>query len=612
MKKLVSLILALFLLSSAVLMTACDSTEDETNSSDGSDGSEAATDALEVIPDTPYPVDRLTIDGKPIEDFVIAYSSDAGESVRYAAAELKEYIALTCGADLEIVEDAPAGTLRILIDGTQFSDTDDFKYYSDADGIVIAGEDKRGAVYAVYNFLENCLGWRFFAADCEVCYEASSIDLKDVSYEQNFTYEIRDIYWTEYFDNDISLKRYQNGEGKRRGILGGAETFHPNGIHTMDSLAKTGGDGGSSGGQPCLNDEEVYATILQSVKDWLDSSGQKAVHVSQNDNDRYCTCEKCSADIDYYGAPSGSFVKLVNRLDDDLKASGYDGVKIIIFAYHYTFECPKNIVCNDDIVVEICTINNCYNHAYNDASCPTNADCMKQIDAWAEICDEFYIWDYTINYKYYLSPFANFDVLLENINYLNTIGAKGIILQGNYQTISAEFGALRCYLLAKVLENPTMTEEEYYGHMDEFLAAYYGEGWVNVRKFIDLMNDLSNTTNNCYNIFSSPEEMFGDHALEPFNEILLEWWDEAEALAGDDLQLEHVRRSRLCCDYLRIGAIHHQAYDVRDAMRETVQEYHAELVELGITRIAENCELPNKAPRDTNPRAWWSLHEYEE
>ena len=559
-----------------------------------------------VIPDTPYPVDMLTINGTQIKEFVIARNAKAGDVVTCAATELQAYIKSTCGVTLKIVNTPVAsGTKRILLDETIITDSDNFKYYSDATGLVIAGSAKRGMIYAVYNFLEECLNWRFFSSDCETCKDTKVIDLKNINVNFVHKYEIRDIYWTEYFDNDISLKRYQNGTGKRRGILGGTEDFHPNGIHTFSQLA-----GQSETKQPCLNDEAIYQKMFNSAKEWLRSSGSKIIHVSQNDNECYCTCASCAEDIRYYGSPAGSIIKLVNRMDKDLKAAGLTDIKIITFAYRYSFPCPVNITCNDDVAIEICTINNCYNHAFNDSSCSVNADCMKQINAWSKICDEFYIWDYTVNFKYYLSPFANFDVLLENIKYLSTIGAKGIIEQGNFQTPSAEFGDLRCYLMAKVLDNPQMTKKEYYAHMDEFLEAYYGAGWKNVRKFIDFITEMSNKKNSCFNIYSSPEQMFGNHAFEPYNQTLLEWWDEAEKLAKTDTQLAHVRRSRLCCDYLRIGAIHYK--NNNSHLRATVETFVNDLKEFNIIRIAENCALPASIDPAINPRAWWNLHEYKE
>ena len=613
MKKIIALLLALIMIASAVAMTACEGKTNETEAPTETPTeapTEAETDAP-VVDDNPYPVNELTVAGTPIAEFVIVRNPNGGQAITYAATELQEYIETSCGVKLEIVDTASAGTKRLLLDETKTDyDTDDFKYYSDADGIVFEGSAKRGIIYAIYNFLENQIGWRFFAEDCEVCYESDKIDLVNVSQDYHFLYKIRDIYANSYFPYDISLKRYQNGQGKRDGIIGGNDGFHDYGIHTLGSLA--GVDGST---QPCLNDEETYQRILTNAKNWLMETGIKGIHVSQNDNQRYCTCEKCQADIDYYGSPAGSIIKLCNRLDEDFKAAGLEDIRVQTFAYQYSFPCPKNIKCNDDVAIELCTITYCVNHAYNDPNCEVNSACKKEIDAWAEICDEFYIWDYAINFKYFLCPWPNFDNILPNIQTLADIGAVGIISQANYQgnNKSGEFEALRCYLVAKALEDPYMTEAEYYTHMDEFLKAYYGEGWVYVRNFIDFILELSSQNEACHDLWASPETVYGDHAFEQYNELLIEWWDKAEELAANDpVQLEHVRRSRLCCDYLRIGAIHHQAYDARDAMRQVVRDYYNELKELGVTRIAENFPIPERVNVDWNPRNWWSMHYYEE
>jgi hypothetical protein len=582
-----------------------------------------APETEEPLHDLPHYVKTLTINGTDISEYVISCNTSAGGVIPYAASELQKYIEQTAGVTLTIAETpVEAGVKRISIDETVVSDANNFKVYSDADGIVLAGSAKRSALYAVYHFLENCLGWRYFAADTETCTRVNTLDVADVNIDFVHSFEIRDIYWTEAFNEEFSVKRYQNGDGKRRRMynenpdsvqFGGSENFHLNGIHTFASL--TGQDASQ---QPCLNNTSVYKKLKKSAIEWLtENPTKKLLHVSQNDNQRYCTCDKCQADIDTYGSPAGSIIKLVNKLDEDIKKAGFEDVTIITFAYQYSFPCPTGITCNEDVAIELCTIDYCYNHAFDDPNCAKNAECMKQITAWSEICNQFYIWDYTIDFPYYLAPYPNFDVLLDNLRVMSTIGAKGIIEQGNYQTVSGEFGALRTYLLAKALENPNMSKEEYYGHMDAFLEAYYGPGWTYVRQFIDLITELSDKRNHCYGIHASPEEIYGKHPFSPYNEQLIEWWDKAEEMAATDLQLEHVRRSRLCCDYLRLGAIFNEhktklGYAALKQIRADVQTLFDECVELGITRIAENCPLPESIDNNVNPRTWWSLHEYRE
>ena len=44
--------------------------------------------------------------------------------------------------------------------------------------------------------------------------------------------------------------------------------------------------------------------------------------------------------------------------------------------------------------------------------------------------------------------------------------------------------------MAKILWDPYMSEEEYWGHIDDFLRGMYGKGWKNIRAYIDLAQDL--------------------------------------------------------------------------------------------------------------------------
>ena len=114
-----------------------------------------------------------------------------------------------------------------------------------------------------------------------------------------------------------------------------------------------------------------------------------------------------------------------------------------------------------------------------------------------------------------------------------------------------------------------MSEEEYYGYMDDFLKAYYGDGWMHIREFIDLTTKLA--ANGGYAINGDETEgeaVCGqgiyDHPLTAITrqEYLNyeyrfdECWALAEELAGD--KVENVRRSmmqwRLTKLYLRPNA----------------------------------------------------------
>ncbi len=584
---------------------------------------------LEPAPETPYPVDKLTINGIDITEFVISYDGVNGGIAKLAAEELQKYIELTTGAKLSIEDTVvPAGTKRILIDTTLIvNDDSTFRYFNDADGLVIAGDSQRGAAYAVYHFLEKALNWRFFTSDTEVCYDTNRIDLSNTDYTYVHQYKIRDLYFHDYFDSMISLKRYQNGDGKRRmDNYGGVISYCPLGIHNFGDLAKTGN---GSSPNPCLNNAGNRKRILKAVKEYLaENPDTMSIQISQNDKEEYCLCDACKADLEVYKTPAGSIVELMNYIAEKIH-DDYPNVMIITFAYMYSFECPDNIVCHDNVMIEITPINMCFQHALTDTVCDVstsafsnrmmnNQDIMEEIAKWSKICKNFYLYDYSANFRYYFSSFPMVENLYDNYQVFNQIGAWGYINLGNAQVPSTEFGELRGYLYAKLTEEPDMTREQFNDHINEFLAAFYGPGWEIIREYYDFLHKLSAEQGECFGVYSSPEEMYGEHAFAPYNDQLIAWFDQAQAMAETDTQLLHVKRLRISMDYLRIGAIHQTDMNSGDEARiemmiRKVRKLYSDVHDYGVDWITEYGQIPSIRDFTKNPRTWINdLHNYEE
>jgi len=578
----------------------------------------------------PYPVNALTINGIDISEYVIATNAAAGGVMTHAATELQKYIELTTGALLPIDDDGvDAGTKRILIDETEVTDNEKVHIYNDADGIVLAGTAKRSCLYAVYNLLQEQLNWRFFAEDAEVCYEADAIDLSGLDYTFKPSFEIRDIFDLGYYDPYLSTKRYINGDGQRHEMynsnpesvkFGGSETRCPNGIHNIGYL--TGMD--VSQQQPCTNDENVRQAILATLRKDLEKDPTlKTLHVSQEDHERYCTCAACEADFATYGARSGAWLEMMNWLCEQLEDE-YPNVYLIMFAYRYTMDAPKNIEAHDNVMVEFAIIDFCHQHAMTDTVCDVNEsflrnnqDIMPQIEAWTKLVKQFYLWDYGANFRYYYMPYPTFDVLLENYKYLISIGAWGFIYQCNTQAPNAEFGVLRDYLVCKIVDNPDMTEEEYNNHINEFMACYYGPGWENIRAYFDYIHELSNAKNTCFGVYSNPETIYGHYAFGPNSAQMVEWFENAFAAAETEAQILHLRRLRISCDFLRLGAIHYDETTSGDYarirnQRNSIKQLYNDCKELGIIYICESKDykLPDSIDYSKNPRLWWENGRY--
>lgn len=127
----------------------------------------------------------------------------------------------------------------------------------------------------------------------------------------------------------------------------------------------------------------------------------------------------------------------------------------------------------DNVIVRLCSFECEFDTTLDDPQREPNAGFAADLEGWSQLTNRLYVWDYTTDFDIYLQTFPNFHVLQPNIQYLLRHHVTGIFEQGNREP-DGEFGALRAYLLAKLLWNP---EEDVQALTDGFLEHYYGKGW---------------------------------------------------------------------------------------------------------------------------------------
>ena len=332
--------------------------------------------------------------------------------------------------------------------------------------------------------------------------------------------------------------------------FGGSLSYAPSlFVHTICKLAELEGDRPTLQPNPCLTDENVYNTVLANLRKSLaEHPDSKIISVSQNDNNNYCKCANCAAITAEEGSPSGTLLRFVNRLADEL-ADEYPDLTIDTLAYQYTQQAPKITKPSKNVCIRLCTIRCHFNHPITQEGCDECGAFRRAIEDWSAICDNIYIWDYTTNYSHYMAPFSNLHVLRENMRFFAEHNVKGVYEQGNGQGASGEFGELRAYLITRLMWDPYMSEEEYYAHMDEFLAAYYGGGWTYIRQYIDALSEFT-LRGAGHTIYHSPFNAISDYIYRAMEYGLNNFWRLAEKEAGD--RLEYVQRSRLHWRYTEL------------------------------------------------------------
>jgi len=475
---------------------------------------------------------KLIVKGKTAESVRILPGKSGAE--RYAGEELEKYlgrIGIPVGDEL---------TIRVQEDSTL--QRDGYRIcVCENDGISICGGNGRGVIYGVYAFLEKYAGMRFFMPGLEGNGEG------DIVIEEGFSFtpvfEFRQSDWPCGNSNvDWCVK---NGINQREipKHMGG-HIKHGGFVHTMEALVGTPQDK-----QPCLSDPAVLEKAKASVRRILENDPDVTiVSVSQNDNFNYCKCEKCAAVDAEEGSHAGTLLRFVNAVAADI-AEDYPHVVVDTLAYQYTRNVPSITKPLPNVCIRLCSIECCFSHPLDDRTCPENDKFFNDILDWNKICDRIYIWDYVTDFSYYIPTFPNFGVLRENMRFFAEHGVKGMYPEGNYNSpYSGEFGELRCWLLAKLMMDPYMSTTTYYRYMDEFLAAYYGEGWRYIRAYIDYT--CAEAAGGHMKIWDSPFAIIPRDKYEAMEETIELWWNKAEELAGD--RLAYVKRSRLQWRYIRL------------------------------------------------------------
>ena len=508
-------------------------------------------------------------------EYAIVVSENASATEMYAAETLQEYLYYLNERVFEIITDnQPFDGFKFCVGKTSVYDTSDIEGKA-ADSYIIApfdnglaifGAGSRGTLYGVHTFLEKFCGYKCYGWYPAMVMTSDKMTLPQEKIEYEPYFEYRNTDWRSGWMALYSVSHKLNGTyqtdapelGGNIPYLGDAS------CHTLSTVFCSAGeyfeshpeyfalrDGERVPNQLCLTNEEVYEIVLDEVLNVLaeehDSNADlQIVSLSQADNLDYCECENCKALDDANGSHSGSLIAFVNRIASAVKQQGYDNVAFDTLAYTYSRKAPSQVKPEDNVIVTLCTFECCFSHALDDADCPRNRELMEDLEDWSGICNRLYIWDYTTNYAYTLGIFPDFNTLQKNMQCFHRYGVKGVYEEGNYYVdrCDTEFGELRTYLIAELMENPYCN---YDAKMQEFCNYYYGNGGSYIVQIID---ELTACTKGHLDLICRMGDTFSIDEEEA--EKIDRLWTLAESASADSQDaLEAIGRSKLSWRYVK-------------------------------------------------------------
>ena len=511
--------------------------------------------------------DWLFRNGK--SNYQIVVSADASPSEQTAAKELQQYIEQMSGTQLPIISDLKASGRNIYVGynervaaltGTQKPEKGDesFTYRTVGHDLLIWGGSQRGTMYGVFTFLERELGIHWLTPKCTVVPKLKEWKMPRLEREERpfigyrySNYSVaRDVpEWSAHTRENMKWSPVTSEE------YGNMEAYY--GAHTMEWLVPIkeffethpeyfcmrDGKRYNGYGQLCLSNPDVLEICKTRLAQRMRENPQYRIYsLSQNDNFRFCQCEKCAAIEQQYGGHSGLIVWFVNQVADAVK-NEFPDKYVGTFAYQYSRQPPTGIKPRENVVIRLCSIECCFAHPL-DAGCPQNEAFMRDLQGWAELAPHLFIWDYIVDYAQYMAPWPNFQVLGPNIRIFGKNKAIGVFEEAQYQSAGAEFDEMKAWTVNQLLWNPNQDVDSL---VNIFINGYYGKAAPRILDYYHLCQSLVKP-NIHYGIYiRENHEIYSDEFTQKAFAILNEALDAAE---NDEIR-ERVDRARMQPLYLQ-------------------------------------------------------------
>ncbi|MBN2641303.1 MAG: DUF4838 domain-containing protein, partial [Victivallales bacterium] len=513
----------------------------------------------------------LTHDGVTGYKIVVPKKCEAPDAT--AAKELRTYLKKISGVDFEItnIEQSDgkniyvgtSPTVKKLLPSIDFNNLkpDEIIIKTVGNSCVFTGQGTRGALYAVYTFLEDILGVRWWTATEEYVPDIKRVTLSPLDIRYAPALEFREVFYhgisrgiqgpesifavrSKINGNYVHIPSQYGGHYNYAGpycpcsgtfdkLIPAKKYFdqHPEWF----SLVEGKRVGGLHKGQLCLTNEEMKKELIKNAEHWLEQyPDAEWLAISMNDNRNYCQCSECQKIAKSEGAQSGVLIRFLNDVAEVLKKKKPD-IKIISSAYLCYLRPPEVTRPNKHVIMRIAPID--ANYFYPMTS-PENAVIQKDFEGWKKMTDSIFVWDYVANYKNYLLPHPNLPVLAPNIRYYIKQGAIGIYEEGILWSSISDFSQLRVWLISHLLWKPQSDENAL---RKEFMSGYYGAAAPFLNAYLNCYYDAAKEAKLHLNCGGFPSFIPPLETLDKCWEL----FDEAENAVKDNLMLrQRVQRER--------------------------------------------------------------------
>ena len=484
----------------------------------------------------------LTHDGKT--DYTIVQGQSPSKAELFAAKELSEHLEKVTGAKFPITNESElvAGKQGIYVGNTSFAtkqgidlgklDGEEWLLQTAGADVILTGGQPVGALYAVYELLENYAGCRWLDRDTFVAPSKPDLKVPELKLRGKPAFWNRSItigLWgmepsPEMLDKEgvFLVRNKSTGWPTRFGVVnygspGGCHTFyafskdfpadHPEYFSMNAQGVRERATSGSGPGQLCLTNPETRKLVLEQLRKFIvqdrertAKAGQpapKVYDISQNDNNDFiCLCPNCKAFAEKEGSESGLMIDFINTIADGIK-DDYPDILLMTFAYTTTLKTPKTLKPRDNVIIRLAQLNSewapksqekaaHYPDFFRPMTHPLNQTALDDLAAWTQISKHLAVWDYWILYDpkdKFPTPYVNIASLQPDLQAFLKNHVENVFVECEAPDTTS-FSALKLWLGQKLLQNPNQPAEPL---LQAFMNGYYGASAAKMREYLDYM-----------------------------------------------------------------------------------------------------------------------------
>ena len=462
---------------------------------------------------------------------VIILPDSASEREKTAAKDLKKYLGQVAGASFSIVanDKAPEGMSRIFVGYSPFvrelaSDvkwdslgTDDIVIRTVGKDLILSGGRPRGTVYAIYTFLQDTVGCRWWTRDAQRIPRRPSLTVPALNVRYRPPFEMRVIRgeigsWPESkrwlrltFDENFDPASHSVDQLLPKDHFvkhpdwfmyckdDGNENDEHSYLYALKHMKEAGNEVVYEVAkrtrrlplQPCLHSPGACQMITDGVLAKLESDyaswkyPPKIVWVTQCDSaGSICHCPDCEAVRKKEGSDSANWLLLVNDIAEKIEKK-YPDVMVGMFAYLHTESPPKTLRPHKNVLIYSAPLMS--NKLDSVSTYDRHAGWLRK---WAMMAPRLYVWDYDANFTHFYQPHPNYFAMGESIKFFKKIGVDGVMVQSSWG-MAADMQPMRTWVNAQMMWNP---DEDQRKLMVEFLTGYYGAAGPLLMQYLDLLD----------------------------------------------------------------------------------------------------------------------------